>query len=50
MYVLEVKDTVTQRRFTVEFESPYQLEQWKKKHRIKYSKRLTVVSERKEWR
>lgn len=49
MYVLELYDTKTQRRFSVEFESPYLMEQWKKKHKIPYSKRLVVISEIKRW-
>ena len=49
MYVLEVKDTVTPRRFIVRLSSPYLLEQWKKKHKIPYSKRLVVISEDRRW-
>ncbi len=49
MYVLEVQDNETQRRFTVRLSSPYLLEQWKKKHKIPYSKRLVVISEKRRW-
>lgn len=49
MYILKLHDKQTGRVFEVKLDSPYLVEQWKKKHKIPYSKRLVLVSERREW-
>lgn len=45
MYTLDLYDKKTKRSFTVKFTSPYLLNQWKKRHKIPYSKRLVIISE-----
>lgn len=45
MYELKLLDRKDGREFTVKFENPYLLEQWKRKHKIPYSKRLVIISE-----